>query len=110
MLRWTDSSIGEGIVDIVLSLNEQTQKLHNTEVATASYSGVTPSLTSLDEIVDSIEVISGQIQPLQGHQGRYLRSMVNSFRYFARNLQGDKIPYDFVSFITSEITFLVSNS
>ncbi|MCT2537089.1 hypothetical protein NYQ66_15215 [Aquibacillus koreensis] len=92
-LRWTKAPVGEAIVDIVLSLNEQTLKLHGQETATASYSEVKPTLTTLEDIGLKIEEIEGQIKNIPGHQGRYLRSMVNSYRYFARSLQGDDIPY-----------------
>lgn len=94
MLRWTKENTGEKIVDIVLSLNEQAQKLCQQEVATASYSDVSPSLLTFDAIGKAIAEVEKEIQSLEGHPGRYLRSMVNSFRYFARSLQGDSVPYD----------------
>jgi hypothetical protein len=94
VLRWTDAGVGEKIVDIVVSLNDQAQKLYGQEVATASYSQVKPSLASFDEIARTIEEVEPAIKTLEGHEGEYLRSMVNSFRYFARSLQGDHVPYD----------------
>lgn len=93
VLRWTAESAGESIVDIVLSLNEQAQKLHGQEVATASYSHVKPSLTSFDQIGRKIDEVEKEIKDLEGHPGRYLRSMVNAYRYFGRSLQGDDLPY-----------------
>jgi hypothetical protein len=93
MLRWTEAPIGESIVDIVVSLNEQTQKLYSQEVATASYSSVKPSLSNFDEIGAKIDEVDGAIRDLAGHPGHYLRGMVTAFRYFARSLQGDSIPY-----------------
>ncbi|KAA0549873.1 hypothetical protein FZW96_00550 [Bacillus sp. BGMRC 2118] len=94
MLRWTNEMVGESIVDIVVSLNEQTQKMHQTEVATASYSATQPTLPSLDAIVNKIDEVEKEIASLEGHPGRYLRAMTNGFRYFARSLQGDNVPYD----------------
>ncbi|MFZ3589977.1 hypothetical protein ACOI1C_12030 [Bacillus sp. DJP31] len=94
MLRWTKESVGESIVDIVVSLNEQAKKLHNTEVATASYSDIQPTLPSLDQIVLKLDEVEKEIKYLDGHPGRYLRAMTNGFRYFARSLQRDEIPYD----------------
>ena len=94
MLRWTKEQTGEKIVDIVLSLNDQAQKLYQQEVATASYSDVKSSLHTFDEIGKTIEEVEKEIKSVEGHPGRYLRSMVNSFRYFARSLQGDNVPYD----------------
>ncbi|MEH7298734.1 hypothetical protein [Neobacillus drentensis] len=93
LLRWTDAPVGEKIVDIVVSLNEQAQKLYSTEVATASYSGVKPSLATFDEIGRAIDEVEPVLQTKAGHEGEYLRSMVNAFRYFARSLQGDQVPY-----------------
>ncbi|MDN3449607.1 hypothetical protein QMA09_05365 [Planococcus sp. APC 3906] len=92
-LRWTSEPVGEAIVDIVLSLNEQTLKLHDTETASASYSSVKPSLRNFDEIGRKIDEVEKEIQGLAGHPGRYLRSMVNAYRYFGRSLQGDDLPY-----------------
>jgi hypothetical protein len=94
MLRWTNEGVGEDIVNIVVSLNEQAQALHQTEVATASYSDVKPTLSTLEKIGQKIEEVDHQIEHLEGHQGQYLRSMVNGFRYFTRSLQGDNVPYD----------------
>lgn len=110
MLRWTPEPIGEKIVDIVLSLNEQSQKLYQTEVATASYSPVRSSLTTFDQIGLNIDEVEKQVKGMKGHEGRYLRSMVNAFRYFGRSLQGDNLPYaeyikniqELPSIITSE--------
>ncbi|MEQ6390498.1 hypothetical protein RZN22_14425 [Bacillaceae bacterium S4-13-58] len=93
VLRWTTEPVGEGIVDIVLSLNEQASKLYKQEVATASYSDVKSSLTTFDQIGRKIDEVEAAIQDLKGHQGRYLRSMVNAYRYFGRSLQGDDLPY-----------------
>ncbi|MEH7885162.1 hypothetical protein V7654_12680 [Bacillus sp. JJ1609] len=94
MLRWTDEPIGEKIVDIVVSLNEQAQKLHSQEVATASYSQVKPTLTSFDDISDALDEAESEIKAKEGHEGEYLRAMLNGFRYFARSLQGDNVPYE----------------
>ncbi|PLR73548.1 hypothetical protein [Bacillus sp. UMB0728] len=94
MLRWTDAPTGEKIVDIVLSLNEQTQKMYKQEVATASYSDTASSLSTFDEIGRSLDEVENAITTIEGHKGEYLRSMVNGFRYFARSLQGDQVAYD----------------
>ena len=94
MLRWTEAPVGEKIVDIVVSLNEQGQKLYSQEVATASYSEVKPSLSTFDEIGSALDEVDSAIKSKEGHEGEYLRSMVNGFRYFARSLQGDQVPYD----------------
>lgn len=94
MLRWTDEPIGEKIVDIVVSLNEQAQKLHSQEVATASYSQVKPTLTSFDDISDALDEVESKVKAKKGHEGEYLRAMLNGFRYFARSLQGDNVPYE----------------
>jgi hypothetical protein len=93
IVRWTPEPVGESIVDVVLSLNELTQKLHGQEVATASYSNVRPTLTMFDEIGDKLDQIEKDIKGIKGHPGRYLRSMVNAFRYFGRSLQEDNLPY-----------------
>lgn len=93
MLRWTPEPIGEKIVDIVLSLNEQAERLYKTEVATASYSAVQSSLSTFDQISTTIDEVEKALKDMKGHEGRYLRSMVRAFRYFGRSLQGDKLPY-----------------
>lgn len=93
ILRWTSQPVGDAIVDIVLSLNEQAQSMHQTEVATASYSNIKPSITSLEAIGRKIEEVEKDIQGLEGHPGRYLRSMLNAYGYFVRSLQGDDLPY-----------------
>lgn len=94
LLRWTEESVGNQIVDIVLSLNEQTKLLHGQEVATASYSHLKPTLATIDRIGQTLDEVEGKIHLIEGHEGRYLRSMVNGFRYLARSLQGDNVPYD----------------
>lgn len=93
VLRWTSKPIGESIVDIVLSLNTQAEKLFGSTVATASYSDVKSSLTNFDQIGRKMDEVENEIKSLEGHPGEYLRSMVNGFRYFARSLQGDDLPY-----------------
>jgi hypothetical protein len=92
-LRWTPQPVGDAIVDIVLSLNEKAKAMHDTEVATASYSSLKPSLGSLDAIARKIEEVEKEIRNLEGHPGRYLRSMLNAKSYFVRSLQGDDLPY-----------------
>ncbi|WP_251553708.1 DUF885 domain-containing protein [Neobacillus muris] len=94
VLRWTEAPVGEKIVDIVASLNEQTNKLYGTETATANYSGIKPTLASFDDIGTSLDEVDAAIAFKEGHEGEYLRAMVNGFRYFARSLQGDQVPYD----------------
>jgi hypothetical protein len=94
MLRWTDEPVGEKIVDIVVSLNEQAQKLHSQEVATASYSHVKPTLSGFDEIGDALDEVESALKTTEGHEGEYMRAMANGFRYFARSLQGDNVPYE----------------
>jgi hypothetical protein len=94
MLRWTDEPIGEKLVDIVVSLNEQAQKLYSQEVATASYSGVKPTLSSFDKIGEALDELENTLKAKEGHEGEYMRSMANGFRYFARSLQGDNVPYE----------------
>jgi hypothetical protein len=93
MLRWTEAPVGEAIVDVVLSLNEQAQKRNGKEVATASYSHVTSTLQTFDQIGNKLDEIEQAIHNLAGHPGEYLRAMATAFRYFARSLQGDQIPY-----------------
>ncbi|MCH4826299.1 hypothetical protein [Planococcus halocryophilus] len=92
-LRWTPQPVGDAIVDIVLSLNEQAKSMHGTEVATASYSKIKPSIANLDAIGRKVEEVEKEIKGLEGHPGRYLRSMLNSYGYFVRSLQGDDLPY-----------------
>lgn len=94
MLRWTEEPVGEKMVDIVVSLNEQAQKLHSQEVATASYSEVKPTLSSFDEIGDALDEVEKALKRSEGHEGEYMRAMANGFRYFARSLQGDNVPYE----------------
>ncbi|HSU79460.1 MAG TPA: hypothetical protein VLK78_03525 [Candidatus Angelobacter sp.] len=94
MLRWAPEPIGERMVDIVLSLNSFVQEHYGQEVATASYSSVKPTLRTLDDIQNKIEEVDQAINSIPGHKGRYLKSVTNSFRYFALSLQGDDIPYD----------------
>jgi hypothetical protein len=93
MLRWTKEGIGEGIVDVVLSLDAQTKKLHGQEVATASYSQVRPTLETFEAIGDRLAEVEREIRDLEGHPGRYLRAMTNAFGYYARSLQGDALAY-----------------
>lgn len=57
ILRWIEASISEDIVNVVLSLNEQSQKLHSQEVATASYSHVQPTLATFNQIGDKLDEI-----------------------------------------------------
>lgn len=92
-LRWTPQPVGDAIVDIVLSLNEQAKTMHKTEVATASYSNIKPSISGLDAIGRKIEEVEKDVRGLEGHPGRYLRSMLNAYGYFVRSLQGDVLPY-----------------
>jgi hypothetical protein len=76
VLRWTDEQTGQAIVDIVLSLNEQAQNLHQQEVATASYSDVKPTLDTFDEICRKLDEVESILKEISGHSGRYLRSML----------------------------------
>ncbi|RHW38040.1 hypothetical protein D1B31_14760 [Neobacillus notoginsengisoli] len=94
VLRWLDEGAGEKVVDIVVSLNEQAGKLHGQEVATASYSDVKPTLKTFDEIGVALDEVETVLKKKEGHEGEYLKAMVNGFRYFARSLQGDDVPYN----------------
>ncbi len=94
VLRWTDTSIGENIVDIVLSIDEQTQKLYGQKVALASYSHVRSTLKDFHQIEKKLDEVDQVICNLQGHPGEYLRKMTNGFRYFVHSLQGEHIPYE----------------
>ncbi|MHB1654555.1 MAG: hypothetical protein ACYCVD_19095 [Desulfitobacteriaceae bacterium] len=93
MLRWTEEPLGEAIVDAVLSLNNLVEKRYGQEVATASYSHVGPTLKTIDQIAEKLGEIDKGIADLGGHPGDYLRAMTKAFRYFARSLQGDDVPY-----------------
>lgn len=93
-MRWIEGPIGDNIVDVVLSIDAQVKRLYNQDVALANYSKSKYTLDSFDKIGYTIEEIDKTIENLKGHKGEYLRSMVNSFRYYNRTLQGDKIPYD----------------
>jgi hypothetical protein len=94
MKVWTKQETGEKIVDITLSINEQAMHLFETEVTTASYSDVKATLKTFDEIGSGIEEVEKEVRTLEGHPGEYIRGMMNGFKYFARSMQGDKIPYD----------------
>ena len=93
-MRWIEGPMGENIVDVVVSIDAQVKRMYNQNVALANYSKLKPTLGSFDKIGYTIEEIDKAIKNLEGHKGEYLRSMVNSFRYYNRSLQGDKIPYD----------------
>jgi len=94
MLQWSkNSSLGESIVDVVLSLDQQAQKLYNQKIALASYSDVKATLIDFRQIDNKIDEIEKEIKTLEGHPGEYLRAMVNSFRYLGYSLQGENIPY-----------------
>ena len=94
MLRWTESPIGESLLDIVLSIHEQTVALHDDRAVLASYSDSKGTLRNFDEIGRKLDEIDANLRTLGGHPGLYLRAMAKAFRCQARNLQGDAIPYD----------------
>ena len=94
MLRWTESPIGESLLDVVLSIHEQTVALHGDRVVLANYSDAKSTLRHFDEIGRKLDELDTALSTLGGHPGRYLRAMAKAFRCQARNLQGDKIPYD----------------
>lgn len=93
MLHWTDPQVGEAIIDVVLSLNYQSEMLYDQKVATASFSNVKQSLKSFDQIGSTLDEIDKALSGLSGHPGHYLRAMTKAFRTFARSLQGDTIAY-----------------
>lgn len=93
MLRWTEPYIGDSIVNVVLSVNEQIKTKQKMEVDVTSYSHIRPSLQSPDEILKRIEEIEKAIVDLEGHPGEYLRQTVLALKYYARFLNGDSIPY-----------------
>lgn len=94
MLRWTDESVGNKMVDVVVSINAHVQAHYQQEVATANYSGAKPSLDSLDAIARTLDEIESEVRKLQGHPRAYMRAMVRGMKMFTRNLQGDDIPYE----------------
>ena len=94
MLRWTDPNIGDSIVDVVLSISEQTKKLFSDKVALVSYSSIKPSIKTLDGINSKLDDIEIYINKMDNYPGTYLKAMTKAFRYYTRSLQGDKIPYD----------------
>lgn len=94
MLRWTESPIGEDLIQVVLGIHEQTVALHQDRAVLANYSGASGALLSFDEIGRKLDGIDATLESLEGHPGRYLRAMAKAFRYQARNLQGDSIPYE----------------
>jgi hypothetical protein len=93
MLRWTESPLGETIVDVVLSLHEQTLRLHDDRAVLANYSHAKATLGSFDAIGRALDEIDAGLRELAGHPGHYLRAMAKAFRCQARRLQGDPIPY-----------------
>lgn len=94
MLRWTESPVGEDLLDVVLGIHEQTVALHKDRAVLANYSGAKSLLRGFDEIGRKLDGIDAALQTLEGHPGRYLRAMAKAFRCQARNLQGDRIPYE----------------
>lgn len=94
MLRWTEPSIGDGIVNIVLSMNEQVKALHKMDVDLTTYSHIKPTLKSMDEIFLKLDEVDKGIKDVAGHPGEYMREMALAMRYYSRFLQGDIIPYD----------------
>lgn len=94
MLRWTESPIGENLLDVVLSIHEQTMALHNDRAVLANYSDAKSTLRNFDKIGRKLDEIDANLCTLGGHPGSYLRAMAKAFRCQARNLQGDAIPYD----------------
>lgn len=94
MLRWTESPIGESLLDVVLSIHEQTVARHDDRAVLASYSNAKGTLRNFDEIGRKLDEIDASLRTLGGHPGSYLRAMAKAFRCQARNLQGDAIPYE----------------
>ena len=94
MLRWTEENVGNSIVNIVLSLNKQAQKINAMDVDITSYSNLLPTLNTLDDIALEIDKVEGEIKDLSGYKGEYLNGMVKGFKSYCRYLQGDNIPYE----------------
>lgn len=105
MLRWLEPEVGTAMVDVVLSLDTYVKQHYEQEVATASYSDVMPTLNSLSEILAKVAEIEPEVATLEGHPGQYLRAMLKGFKYFARDLAGEKIPYTELIEGIQEITF-----
>jgi len=93
MLSWMEPELGASVVDIVVSLDAYVKQHRGQEVATASYSDVRPSLKTLTAIVDRIDALAPEVEKLQGHPRAYLWAMLGAFKYFARDLGGEEIPY-----------------
>jgi hypothetical protein len=94
MQRWTEPPVGESLLDVVLSIHEQTVRLHNDRAVLANYSDAKGTLRNFDEIGRKLDELDTGLRSLGGHPGSYLRAMAKAFRCQARNLQGDVIPYE----------------
>lgn len=94
-LHYTDPENANRYVNIVASLSklgEQPEYLGR-EMLLSNYSGVTPTLTNLHEIEEELAKVEAAVEPLEGHPGAYMRSLLTSTRAMISILKKEDRPY-----------------
>lgn len=94
-LTYTDPENARRYVDVVASLSKIGERPEHLgrEMLLSNYSGVVPSLTTLDEVEDALVQVEAAVQPLTGHPGAYMRALTVGSRAVLSILRGEDRPY-----------------
>lgn len=92
-LYYTDRENARRYVDIVASLSELGQPHFNRPLMLSNYSGIEPTLTSIDQVADQLERVDEVVQGLTGHPGEYMGALVTGTRAVLSILRKEGRPY-----------------
>lgn len=94
-LVFSDPDTARTFVDAVASMSrygEHPSRLGR-EMLLSNYTGIEPTLESLDEIERALAAVEARVAEIEGHRGAYLRGVVGSARAVLGVLQGDGRSY-----------------
>lgn len=92
---YTDQENAHRYVNIVASLSQLGEKPEylGREMLLSNYSGVEPTLETLDEIESELSKVEAAVEPLTGHPGDYMRALLRSTRAVISVLKKEDRPY-----------------
>lgn len=92
-LYYTDRENARRYVNIVASLSQLGEPHFTKPMMLSNYSGIQPTLTSIDQVADELERVDDCVRTLGGHPGEYMRALVKGTRAVLSILRKEGRPY-----------------
>jgi hypothetical protein len=92
-LYYTDRENARRYVDIVASLSQLGEPHFTRPMMLSNYSGINPTMTSIDQVAEELERVDEVARGLAGHPGEYMRAIVKGTRTVLSILRKEGQPY-----------------